>query len=141
MLKQQETASISEAGEGKMILIVEDDADTGLMLVCALEECTPHSPLLVESSTAALRTVQEKTPDLFLLDYYLPAMTALELSDRLHSIKGLQAVPTIVMTAGTLPLGDEQEIFARQIVLLRKPFDLDELLETIETLLREKQMA
>jgi CheY-like chemotaxis protein len=135
MMKQQEAASLTEAVDKKLILIVEDDGDTGFMLCSAIEENMPYQPLLVEGATEALQVVEERSPDLFLLDYYLPVMNGLELSDRLHRISGLQAVPTILMSAGTLPLSFEQEINAHQIVFLRKPFDLEEFFEVVERLL------
>jgi CheY-like chemotaxis protein len=135
MLEQQPAASMTEVVDRKTILIVEDDSATGFMLVSVIEQTTPYHTLLVKSSTEALRVVQENTPDLFLLDYYLAGMNGLTLYDRLQSTHGLETVPAVLMSAGTLPLEREQEITDHQIVFLRKPFDLDELLETIEHLL------
>jgi putative two-component system response regulator len=141
MMKQQEVASIKEAGERKTILIVEDDPDTGLVLVSALSQYTLLAPLLVESGSEALRVVEERKPDLFLLDYWLGGMDGIELCDRLHCMRGLETVPTIVMSAATIPLEREEQLSARHIVLLRKPFDLDVLFETIAALLTERQTA
>lgn len=141
MMMQQDSAPLMEAGERKTILIVEDDPDTGLVLVSALKQYTLFSPLLTKNGVEALRVVQKKRPDLFLLDYWLGGMDGIELSDRLHRIGDLENVPTIVMSAATMPLEREEQLSERQIIFLRKPFDLDTLFETIETLLTEKQMA
>ncbi len=141
MMKQHEAASLREAGERKTILIVEDDPDTGLVFVSALKQYTLLSPLLAQSGSEALHMVQKRKPDLLLLDYLLGGMDGIELSDQLHRISGLEAVPTIVMSAATMSLEREEQFRTRQIVFLRKPFDLDVLFETIESLLTEKQIA
>ncbi len=138
MSEQRGIASVSEAVEKKYILIVEDDPDTGTLLVLALEQYTLLTALLVKSSAEALRIVQETIPVLLLLDYYLGDLNGLELFDQLHSMVGLEAVPTLMMSAGTLPPEGKQQIGARQIVFLSKPFDLDELFETIDALLARR---
>lgn len=141
MMKQRKAVARREAVERKTILIVEDDPDTGLVLVSALEHYTLFSPLLVESGIEALQMAQKRKPDLLLLDYWLGGMDGIELSDRLHRISGLETVPTIVMSAATMPLEREEQLSARQIVFLRKPFDLDALFATIADLLSERQLA
>lgn len=141
MIEQQGTASQTETVAKKCILIVEDDPDTAILLLSALEQYTPHSPVHVESGVEALRIAREIIPALLLLDYYLKDIDGLELSDWLHSLSGLESAPTIIMSAGTLSLEREQQMSARQIIFLRKPFDLDELFETIDVLLAEKQVS
>ena len=141
MHEQQGAISQVEAIAKKCILIVEDDPDTAILLVSAVEQYTPHSPLCVESGVEAVCIARKKTPALLLLDYFLGDINGLELADWLHSINGMEKVPTIIMSAGTLSLEKEQQISARQIIFLRKPFELDELFEKIEVLLTEKGMS
>jgi len=83
----------------------------------------------------ALGIIQNTLPDLFLLDYYLPRMNGLDLYDRLHEIEALSHVPTIFMSANP-PL---KELKKRNLLSVRKPFNLRELLHTIEWLLAEKE--
>ncbi len=115
----------------KAILVVEDDADIGSFIVEAISQETPHHALLVTDGFQALKAVHELKPDLLILDYQLPHMNGIELYDRLDAIKGLEALPTIVMSA-RLPA---REIEKRKIVGMKKPFELQELLNTIEKLL------
>lgn len=115
----------------KAILVVEDDADIGSFIVEAISQETPHHALLVTDGFQALKAVHELKPDLLILDYQLPHMNGIELYDRLDAIKGLEAPPTIVMSA-RLPA---REIEKRKIVGMKKPFELQELLNTIEKLL------
>jgi len=58
-------------------------------------------------------------------------MNGIELYDRLHTTQGLEHVRAIMISAN-LP---QQEIRQRQIVGIRKPFGLDDLLNTIEKVL------
>ncbi len=65
------------------------------------------------------------------MDYWLPTTHGIELYDRLHDIEGLEQIPTIMLSVHA-PL---REISQRQIMYMRKPFDMFKLLEAIETLL------
>jgi CheY-like chemotaxis protein len=114
----------------KLILMVEDDADIGFFLEQIIVQETFHQPLLVTSGFQALQVIHDITPDLLFLDYQLPGMNGLELYDHLHTMKGLEEVPAIMVSA-RLP---RQELDRRNIVGMSKPLDLDELLETIEQL-------
>ena len=120
----------------KTILVVEDDDDLGdlIMQVLDLEGeygKTHYHAMLATDSMKALQMVQTAKPDLFLLDYYLPRMTGLELYDRLHATEGLEHIPAIFISANP----PRQEIEKRHLVSMKKPFNLKDLLHTIENLL------
>lgn len=115
----------------KTILVVEDDPGVGEMLVAILKAEGGYHALLTTDGARALETVNTLTPDLVLLDYRLPGMNGLELSDRLHALETLQQTPVLLVSAN-LP---EREIEKRQIASLKKPFELDVLLHLVETLL------
>ncbi|HEY6409099.1 MAG TPA: hypothetical protein VIY29_16690 [Ktedonobacteraceae bacterium] len=66
------------------------------------------------------------------LDYHLPGTNSLELFDRLHSVKGFETVPTLMVSSNPPP---HQALQERHIILLEKPFDLIDLLKVIDTLL------
>ena len=115
----------------KTILIVEDDTFISEILVLVISQETPYHPLFVPDAFQALTAVNDIKPDLFLLDYLLPRMNGIELYDRLHATLGLEHVQAIMISAN-LP---QQEIKQRQIIGIRKPFGLDDLLNTIEKLM------
>ena len=60
---------------------------------------TFHQPLLVTNGFQTLQVIHDITPDLSLLDYHLPGMNGLELYNHLHAVKGLEEVPTIMVSA------------------------------------------
>ncbi len=112
----------------KAILVVEDDADLGAFLVQAITQETPHHTLHVTDGIRALEVTRKLIPDLFIIDYLLPDMNGIELYDILQSSKELAAIPTIIIIAH-LPI---QEMTKRRMIGFKKPFDLQELLDTIQ---------
>jgi DNA-binding response OmpR family regulator len=115
----------------KTILVVEDDEDIGSFIVEALLQETSHQALLVTTGSKALETVKTIKPNLFVLDYLLPRMNGIDLYDQLHATKELEHIPAIMMSAN-LPASEARK---RKITCLKKPFELDELLQTIEKLI------
>jgi len=118
-----------------LILIVEDDSSTGEVLELAISQETSYRSLLVTSGQDALAVVQQTKPDLIILDYRLPDTTGIELYDQLQSYQNLKAVPVVLMSA--MERSEELEPTAtnRPVTRIDKPFELDDLLSTIERLL------
>ncbi len=114
----------------KTILVVEDDNEIGSFLLEALSLETPYAAILASDGFEALKASSIIPPCLCITDYRLPHMNGLELYDRLHAKKELADMPAILISA-QLP---EEEVKKRQIVGLNKPFELDDLLETVEKL-------
>src|SRR2546423_15617173 len=112
----------------KTVLIVEDDEDIGDLLMLAITSETSHLAMLVKDSLQALRWVRTKKPDLFILDYNLPGMNGIQLYEHLHARKDLADVPVVLVSANV----PEYEVRSRNLILVRKPFELDELLEIVE---------
>jgi len=117
----------------KTILLVEDDPNISSFLVEAIAQETPYRAIVASDSNAALKLVRHFTPCLFILDYGLPGMNGIELYDRLSINRELAPIRAILITANRqLP---QQQIQQRQLITFMKPFELDALLDTIETLL------
>ena len=122
---------MSQPGERRKtttILVVESDAEIGSLLLEALSQKTSYQVVLLTHSLQALQVARSIKPDLFILNYHLPQVNGIELYDQLHAIKELKHVPAI-MVAADLP---EQEVEQREIVGLKKPFEMDELLDAIQ---------
>lgn len=112
----------------KTILLVEDDSTIGEVLTLIISQETPYTGLLASDAIEALDLIQAIEPNLFILDYQLPHMNGIELYDRLHAIEALKHIPAIMISA-QLP---QKDLDKRHIIGMSKPFDLDELLQTIE---------
>ncbi|HEU5226203.1 MAG TPA: response regulator [Ktedonobacteraceae bacterium] len=131
MYKVENVSSSNSKIDQKTILVVEDDASIGFLLVEALRQETPYMAMLVSDGIQALKIAHSIKPSLFITDYWLPYINGLELYDRLQATKDLADTPTIIMSA-YLP---EQEVKKRNLVGLNKPFELDEFLEIVTKLL------
>ena len=117
----------------KTILVVEDDANMGEFFVQALQQETPYQSMLATDGFEALKIVRSIKPNLFVLDYQLPNMNGIELYDHLHATEELRNVPALFMSANA-PV---RELEKRRVYYLKKPFDLEELLQKIDELLAE----
>ncbi len=114
-----------------IILVIEDDDSIGTFLVEALSQETAYKAMLVTDGFQALQLMDKVKPCLFITDYHLPHMNGLELYDLLKLMPLLKDTPAILMSA-QLP---EQEVQKRNMIGLNKPFELDDLLNTVERLL------
>ncbi len=117
----------SEAAD-QTILIVEDDQDIGVMVATLLELETPYQTRLAQDGQEALTLARDTPPSLLVLDYQLPGINGVQLYDRLRTLPGLEHVPAVLMSAN-LPV---EEMKKRQMVGLCKPFDVNELIETVK---------
>ena len=115
------------------ILIVDDDRDIGEALHCVITAETSYRTLWIAESDLALLSAQHVHPSLILLDYLMPVMDGLHLYDRLQDLDHMRGVPVVLITAATaLPY---EELQARGIRILKKPFDVPELLAMLTQLM------
>ncbi len=115
----------------RTILLVEDDVGIGEIMRDAFREEGPYRVMFAPDGFEALRIVGRFKPHLFVLDYRLPGMNGIELYDRLHATDGLENVPALFVSAG-IP---SRELEKRHLRSIDKPFELDQLLQTVRQLL------
>jgi DNA-binding response OmpR family regulator len=122
-------------GDEKTVLIVDDDRDIGDILQQIILDQTNYKVVWIAESDLVLNAASYLRPSLLLLDYMLPSMDGLHLYDRLQAIETMRGVPTVLISASpTLPF---DELRARGIYLLHKPFELEDLLDILAQLLSE----
>ncbi len=115
----------------KLIMVVEDDTATSDFLTEVLTEELHYYVLHVSQGEDAVEITYLIKPDLFIFDYRLPGISGIDLYDSIYGQEVFKDVPCILMSAGQImeDLGD------RKVHVMTKPFDLDELLESIRKLL------
>jgi len=122
----------SSTGE-KIVLIVDDDRDVGDILQKIILDQTDYKVVWIAESDLVLDAAWYLRPSLLLLDYMLPSIDGLDLYDRLQGMEGMRGVPTVLISASeTLPF---EELRSRGIYLLKKPFELGDLLDMLAQLL------
>jgi CheY-like chemotaxis protein len=115
----------------KTILLVEDDSIIAELLVQMIAQETRYQIFSVPDGLEALDLVRNVKPQLLILDYWLPTIHGIELYDRLHNTEGLEEVPTIMLSVNA-PL---REINQRKMTYIKKPFDINKLLDAIHRLI------
>src|SRR5258707_9213379 len=127
MSDDQNPRSEADHSSVKTVLVVEDDEDIGAFIAQAISQETPYQALLATDGFQALKMVRSLIPNLFLLDYHLPSMDGIELYDQLRADEELEDIPVVMFTADA----PTPELQAREIIFVKKPAELDELLQTI----------
>jgi DNA-binding response OmpR family regulator len=112
------------------ILCVDDEDDICHLLATILTMCG-YDAVTASTGIDALRGAAAR-PDLVLLDINLPDMDGIEVCRELRRFN--PRVPVIFLTAATAARRTEA-MAAGGSAFVEKPFDVDELLETIERLL------
>jgi DNA-binding response OmpR family regulator len=115
----------------RTILIVEDDLDIGELISNAIQQETSYQTILADNAFKALDHIRVSKPDMFLLDYQLPGMDGLELYSLLHTAEELKKTPVLFMSANF----SSKELDTLRLPYIEKPFELDELLRIISTLI------
>ena len=116
------------------ILVTEDDSHINNML-CDLLALNGYTPIAAYSGSEALLLLRGNDFSLVLLDLMLPGKTGEQV---LAEIRGLSAVPVIVITAVADKATTVKLLRLGADDFLTKPFDNNELLARIDVLLRRK---
>lgn len=111
---------------GEYVLVVDDDPSIRTLVTRLLED-ESYETRAAEDGRAALAIVEERTPELVLLDMRMPVMDGWEFARRLRESRG--DVPVVVMTAARDAALWAHEIGARGHI--SKPFDLDDLIRVV----------
>lgn len=103
------------------ILVIANDAKFLTFLDMALKLEFECEVLSVTRGRSAIETAERVKPDLFVIDYYLTDLDALEFSHQLHYIEKLENVPTILLNS---PVTISKKPLSYHIIFLSTPFTL-----------------
>ncbi len=88
----------SARGEGKLILIVDDEEDIRKLLKRLLTD-KGHRVIEADRGLLALRMVKEHTPDLIVLDAMLPELHGFDIARRIKGSEKYGAIPIVMISA------------------------------------------
>ena len=117
------------------ILAVDDVPDNLLLLEAILNESAAYQLTCVASGEEALRVVKANPPDLILLDIMMPGMNGYEVTRRIRQSEKQSHIPILFLTANP-QISEEMSTQAGANGLIHKPFNIDELIARIRSLLR-----
>ena len=116
---------------GKSILVIEDSPTSRKVISMVIAK---RGYRIDEAATGsvAMRKVQERTPNLILLDAMLPDMTGYDILHRFKNDKLLKDIPVVMLTAKNNPVDRQKGLQGGSVAYLTKPFDPEKLLAVID---------
>ena len=123
------------SGEGRILVV--DDVPQNVRLLEAVLVPQGYDVVSATDGQAALEIVASAKPDLVLLDVMMPPPDGYEVCRRLREVEETAVLPVIMVTASTTEKTKVIEAGADD--LIAKPFNHDELLARVGSLLRIKR--
>ena len=122
----------------KQILIVDDDPDM-LELLCTLLDANGFVAVGVHDANAAVERVQERVPDLLLIDYMLPDTDGMTTLQRCRAEPGGKHVRAAMLTSDMRLVTLERALALGFDEFLPKPIlDHDEFLRRINDVITRR---
>jgi DNA-binding response OmpR family regulator len=109
------------------VLVVDDEADIRITLAEALKD-EGYAVSCAENGAVALRLAREQGPDVIVIDLMMPVMDGWAFLQACRAEPYCASTRVIVLSAALTSRIGELPVQA----IIRKPFDLGELLDTVE---------
>jgi len=120
------------------IVIADDEPDIRRLIALILRE---YTVLSAKRGDEALQLIRQEMPDLAILDISMPGLNGLEIAHALLADPTTARIPLIFLSA----YGQQREIDAGLAIgvalYIVKPFDPDELLQSVEELLTHESQV
>ncbi len=113
-------------------IFVVDDLERNLQIVGELLTRHHFDVVLAQDGESMLKQAESRTPDLILLDLYMPGMSGLDVIRRLKAKPAWMAVPVIFLTAANEKSTIATVLQSGAVDFLSKPFDHGELLARVK---------
>ncbi|GAB4352623.1 MAG: phosphate regulon transcriptional regulator PhoB [Gammaproteobacteria bacterium] len=120
------------------ILIVEDEEAIRAMTALALEQ-SGFEVEEAEDATVAWNKVNDRLPDLVLLDWMLPGVSGIEFARRMRRDEMTREIPIIMLTARTEEHDKIRGLDAGADDYITKPFSPKEMIARIRAVLRRSK--
>ena len=115
----------------KTIMIVDDNADTRLILSARLK-LHHYRTVFAADALQAMSVALRERPDVILLDLGLPGGNGLMVLERFKTNISLGDIPVIIVTAEDPLAAEARTIEGGAVAFLQKPVDQDKLLAAVQ---------
>ena len=128
--------------EGKRVLLVEDN-ELNLEIaqtVLEMQKCLVDSVVNGQEAVDTFRESEEDYYDLILMDIRMPVMDGLEATRLIRALNRPDArtVPIVAMSANAFEEDMKKSLESGMNAHLAKPFQVEALVETLHTIMKEK---
>ncbi|MGB0522580.1 MAG: hybrid sensor histidine kinase/response regulator [Flammeovirgaceae bacterium] len=121
----------------KTILIADDEQQSMMVILKYLQALGDDNSLIgAPNGELACKLALEKSPDIILLDWYMPDMTGIEVLEFLKSQEATKDIPIVMVTALTGSSDLEYALQKGAIDYIRKPVDRIELIARVKSALQ-----
>ncbi|MGA1980580.1 MAG: response regulator [Sedimentisphaerales bacterium] len=117
----------------KKILVVDDEPDLLKVTLLRLKK-TGYEVFGCANGQEVVDMARQITPDLIILDVYLPVINGDVVAKLLKKDDELKHIPVILISAGTRAL-DEKAWGSGAVAYLKKPFEPEELVGLVKKVL------
>lgn len=115
----------------KHILIIDDEIDIAESLATVLET-EGYTTEIASTGALAFEALDKRVPDLIILDVMMPKLKGPDVVKVIREDRKITHTPIILISASHEPKPINEKQWS---LFMRKPFDLDEMLEKISELL------
>lgn len=120
----------------RLVLVVEDNAPNRYLITYLLEK-SGYELEVAEDGAQALALLEERTPDLILMDMQLPKLDGYEATRRIKADPRFRDVPLVAITAHSTPRDRQRAVTAGADEFVSKPVHADGLLALVSRLTGE----
>jgi CheY-like chemotaxis protein len=125
---------MNEADTQPLILVAEDEDSVRQMVALALKAIGYRTTVFADGAAAAEAIDGGTVPDAVLLDVRMPRMNGIDLVRHIRAHGPTAAVPVVAMSAYSDELQAREMIEAGANAFLAKPFTIEELRATMDSL-------
>ena len=123
---------------GKLVLVIEDEADIGELVKYNLEN-QGYRVILEKSGEQGLRTARSVSPNAIVLDLMLPGLNGIDVCKRLKADQATRHIPVVMLTAKA---EDTDVVLGLEVGAddyITKPFSPRVLIARLRAALRRKE--
>ncbi|MCU0549355.1 MAG: CHASE2 domain-containing protein [Leptolyngbya sp. Prado105] len=131
----QDQAIIGIKGKAPFILVVDDDRTQCKMVAALLQEIGCEIKVAYTGSDGWL-AICDRIPDLVITDLAMPLLDGMGLIAQIRSNPETSDLPIVVSSANVFGSNRQRSFEAGANAFLPKPFDVEELLSTLQSLLK-----
>ena len=124
----------------KKVLVVDDEIHIVHVAAIKLRN-NGYEVITATNGDEAFELVCAEKPDIIVTDFQMPAMTGVELVEKIRQNEETKDIPVILLTARSFAISEEQQEDLQISGCISKPFSPRELLENIEDILYQRAVV